>query len=204
MAKTATKKTEAKVEGVKILNQPKKKIRKRKQVKKGPHGGTVVVLVNDMAHVGKQGEIVEVKPGFARNYLIPYGLAVVPTDENLRTLDQYKIKVEKAREAKIADLKVLAEQLTRLPAITIEANAHESQVDRDGVVETHLMLYGSIGPIDISKALKGKNLMVEPDMIKLEHPIREANTLTPVPLNLGYNIQSSIQVLVVALQAGKK
>ncbi len=205
MAKTATKKTEAKVEGgVKTLNQPKKKIRKRKQVKKGPHGGTVVVLVNDMAHVGKQGEIVEVKPGFARNYLIPYGLAVVPTDENLRTLDQYKIKVEKAREAKIADLKVLAEQLTRLPAITIEANAHESQVDRDGVVETHLMLYGSIGPIDISKALKGKNLMVEPDMIKLEHPIREANTLTPVPLNLGYNIESSIQVLVVALQAGKK
>ncbi len=205
MAKTATKKTEAKVEGgVKTLNQPKKKIRKRKQVKKGPHGGTVVVLVNDMAHVGKQGEIVEVKPGFARNYLIPYGLAVVPTDENLRTLEHYKIKVEKAREAKIADLKVLAEQLTRLPAITIEANAHESQVDRDGVVETHLMLYGSIGPIDISKALKGKNLMVEPDMIKLEHPIREANTLTPVPLNLGYNIESSIQVLVVALQAGKK
>ena len=205
MAKTATKKTEAKVEGgVKTLNQPKKKIRKRKQVKKGPHGGTVVVLVNDMAHVGKQGEIVEVKPGFARNYLIPYGLAVVPTDENLRTLEHYKIKVEKAREARIADLKVLAEQLTRLPAITIEANAHESQVDRDGVVETHLMLYGSIGPIDISKALKGKNLMVEPDMIKLEHPIREANTLTPVPLNLGYNIESSIQVLVVALQAGKK
>ena len=204
MAKTATKKSEAQVEGVKTLNQPKKKIRKRKQVKKGPHGGTVVVLVNDMAHVGKQGEIVEVKPGFARNYLIPYGLAVVPTEENLRTLEHYKIKVEKAREAKIADLKVLAEQLTRLPAITIEANAHESQVDRDGVVETHLMLYGSIGPIDISKALKGKNLMVEPDMIKLEHPIREANTLTPVPLNLGYNIESSIQVLVVALQAGKK
>src|SRR5471030_1746654 len=115
MAKTATKKAEPKGDGPKTLNQPKKKIRKRNQVKKGAHGGTVVVLVNDMAHVGKQGEIVEVKPGFARNYLIPYGLAVVPTDENLRTLDQYKIKVEKAREAKIADLKVLAEQLTRLP-----------------------------------------------------------------------------------------
>ena len=89
-------------------------------------------------------------------------------------------------------------------AFTLEANAHESQVERDGVIETHLMLYGSIGPIDISKALKGKNLMVEPDMIKLEHPIREANTLTPVPLNLGYGLEASIQVLVVALQAGKK
>jgi large subunit ribosomal protein L9 len=184
-------------------NQPKKKIRKRHQVKKGPHGGTMVVLVNDLAHAGKQGDLIEVKPGYARNYLIPYGLAVVPTDENLRTLEQYKIKVQKAKEARLADLKVLAEQLTRLPAITLEANAHESQVERDGQVETHLLLYGSIGPADISKALKGKNLMVEPDMIKLEHPIREANTLTPVPLNLGYGIEASIQVLVVALQ-GKK
>jgi len=204
MAKTATKKAPAKTEGPTALKQPKKKIRRRNQVKKGAHGGTVVVLVNDLAHVGKQGEIVEVKPGYARNYLLPYGLAVIPTDENLRTLDEYKIKVEKAREAKIADLKVLAEQLTRLPAITIEANAHESQVERDGQIETHLMLYGSIGPADISKALKGKNLMVEADMIKLEHPIREANTLTPVPLNLGYGLEASIQVLVVAMQPGKK
>ena len=62
----------------------------------------------------------------------------------------------------------------------------------------------SAGPIDISKALKGKNLSVEPDMVKLEHPIREANTLTPVPLSLGYGIEAAVQVLVVALQGGKK
>lgn len=204
MAKTKTKPAEPTGTGATGLKQPKKKVKQRQQVKKGAHGGTVVVLVNDLAHVGKQGDVVEVKPGYARNYLIPYGLAVVPTEENLRTLDQYKIKVEKAREAKVADLKVLAEQLTRLPAITIEANAHEAQVERDGQVEIHHMLYGSIGAGDISKALKGKNLMVEPDMIKLEHPIREANTITPVPLSLGYGIEASIQVLVVALQPGKK
>lgn len=186
------------------LKQPKKKVKKRNQVKKGPNGGTLIVLVNDLVHVGKQGDLVEVKPGFARNFLIPYGHAVIPTEENLRILEQYKIKVSKAKEARIADLKVLAEQLTRLPAITIEANAHESTVDRDGQVETHLMLYGSIAAADISKALKAKNLMVEPDMVKLEHPIREANTLTPVPLSLGYGIEAAIQVLVVALQGGKR
>jgi large subunit ribosomal protein L9 len=202
MAKTSEKKAGgATATG---LKQPKKKVKQRQQVKKGAHGGTVVVLVNDLAHVGKQGEVVEVKPGYARNYLIPYGLAVIPNEENLRTLEQYKIKVEKAREARVADLKVLAEQLTRLPAITIEANAHEAQVERDGQVEVHHMLYGSIGATDISKALKGKNLVVEPEMIKLEHPIREANTITPVPLSLGYGIEASIQVLVVALQPGKK
>ena len=201
MAKDTTRKTEAKGTQSTALKQPKKKVKKRQQVKKGPHGGTIVVLVNDLAHVGKQGEVVEVKPGYARNYLLPYGLAVIPTEENLRTLEQYKIKVEKAREAKIADLKVLAEQLSRLPAVTIEANAHEV-TDDQGVV--HHLLYGSIGPADISKTLKGKSLMVEPEMVKLEHPIREANTLTPVPLNLGYGIEASIQVLVVALQPGKK
>ncbi|MFO0796627.1 MAG: 50S ribosomal protein L9 [Gemmataceae bacterium] len=183
------------------LNQPKKKVRKRNQVKKGPHGGYLIVLVNDVAHVGKQGDVVEVKPGYARNFLLPYGHAVIPSDENLRTLEQYKIKVSKAREARIADLKVLAEQLTRLPAVTIEANAHE-HVDEAG--NTHHLLYGSIGAHDISKALKGKNLSVEAEMVKLEHPIREANTLTPVPLSLGYGIEAAVQVLVVALQSGKK
>lgn len=203
MAKTATKKPAGDAKPG-ALKEPKKKVRKRNQVKKGPHGGTLIVLVNDVAHVGKQGEVVEVKPGYARNFLLPYGHAVVPTEENLRTLETYKIKVMKAKEARIADLKVLAEQLTRLPAITLEANAHESQIERDGQVETHLLLYGSIGAADISKALKGKNLMVEPEMVKLEHPIREANTLTPVPLSLGYGIEAAVQVLVVALQGGKK
>jgi large subunit ribosomal protein L9 len=189
MAKTAKKPEAAKPKEKKL---PQKKVRVRNQVQKGPHGGTLVVLVDDTPHVGKQGEVVEVKAGYARNYLLPYGKAVIPTAENLRTLEQYKIKVEKAREAKIADLKVLAEQLTRLPAVTIEANATE---------EGHL--YGSIGPIEVSKTLKGKNLKVEPEMVKLENPIKEANTLTEVPLSLGYGIEAKIQVLVVAFQ-GKK
>src|SRR5262245_38189019 len=200
MAKTTAKKGGAKSDKPKEKKLPQKKERVRNQVKKGPHGGMQVVLVDDMPHVGKQGDLVEVKPGYARNYLLPYGKAVIPTTENLKTLEQYKIKVEKAREAKIADLKVLAEQLSRLPAVTLEANAHE-EADAQGTV--HHLLYGSIGAGDISKTLKGKNLMVEPDMVKLENTIREANTLTEVPLVLGYGIEAKIQVLVVALQ-GKK
>src|SRR6476660_10385719 len=100
MAKTA-KKSEA-TSATKERKLPQKKVKKRRQVKKGPHGNTLVVLVNDLEHVGKQGEIVEVKPGYARNYLLPYGHAVVPTAENLKTLEQYKIKVSKAREARVA------------------------------------------------------------------------------------------------------
>ena len=196
MAKTSTKSTKAKskadaAKAEKKLPQPK--IRERQQVKKGQHGGTLIVLIEDVNHVGKQGDLVEVRPGYARNYLLPNGLAVVPTAHNLKLLEKYKIKVSKAREAKIADLKVLAEQISRLTSLTIEANATD---------EGHL--YGSIGPVEISKHLKGKNLLVEADMVRLEHHIKEANTLTEVPLSLGYGIEAKIQVLVVAPQTPVK
>jgi large subunit ribosomal protein L9 len=189
MAKTVTTPKAKTDKKVAKKEPPKPKIRKRQQVKKGSHGGMLLVLVEDVLHLGKQGDLVEVKPGYGRNYLVPNSLAIVPTDHNLKLLEKYKIKVQKAKEAKIADLKVLAEQLSRLPTVMIEANATE-----DG------HLYGSIGPVEISKTLKGKNLMVEPDMVKLDHPIKEANTLTEVPLGLGYGIETKIQVLVVALQ----
>lgn len=195
MAKAKTKEKKGDKAASTGRKLPVKKERKRKQVKKGDHGGTIIVLVEDVAHVGKAGDQVEVKPGYARNYLIPNGYAVVPTPHDLKLLERHQIKVTKAREAKVADLKVLAEQLSRLTSLSIEAQANE-----DG------HLYGSIGPGEISKTLKGKNLMVEPEMVKLEHPIKEANTLTEIPLALGYGIEAKIQVLVVGLQqvAGKK
>lgn len=173
---------------------PQKKVKQRQQVPKGKHGGTLLVLIEDVPHLGKQGDMVEVRPGYARNYLLPYSQAVVPTPHNLKRLEVYKIKVQKAKEARIADLKVLAEQLARLPTVVVEANATE-----DG------HLYGSIGPVEISRTLKAKNLTIEPEMVRLEHPIKEANTLSEVPLSLGHGIEAKIQVAVVALgQAAKK
>ena len=198
MAKTAIKeKTKKDGKGKSAVVEkklPQKKVRKRNQVKKGKNGGTLIVLVEDVNHLGKQGDLVEVKAGYARNYLLPYSLAVIPTDHNLKLLERYKIKVMKAREARIADLKVLADQISRLTTLTIEANANE---------EGHL--YGSIGPVEISKALKGKNLIIEAEMIKLETPIKEANTLTEVLLTLGFGLEAKVNVLVVGvLQATKK
>jgi large subunit ribosomal protein L9 len=172
---------------------PKKKVRRRQQMIRGKHGGMQLVLVEDVAHLGKQGDLVEVKAGYGRNYLVPYGLAVVPDPHNLKRLESYKITVSKAREARIADLKVLAEQLARMGSFTIEANATD---------DDHL--YGSIGAAEISKLLKGKNLGIEPAMVKLEHPIKEANTISDVPLNLGYGIESKIQLIVVGIKQGAK
>lgn len=170
-----------------------KKIKRRNQIRRGTGGGMQLVLLEDVAFLGKQGQVVEVKPGYGRNYLLPNGLAIVPTEHNLRLLEKYKIQVQKAREAKIADLKVLAEQIKQV-AIKIDVNANE---------EGHL--FGSVGPVEISKALKERGLMVEPDMVRMEAPIKET-ALYQVQLNLGYEIESEVQVLVVPQQqaAAKK
>jgi large subunit ribosomal protein L9 len=158
--------------------------KQRSQVRKGDHGGMQLVLTEDVMHLGKQGDLVEVKPGYGRNYLLPNGLATVPSEHNLRLLARYKERVQQAREARVADLKVLAEQIQRV-TVQIEANANE---------EGHL--YGSVGAPEISKALKAKNLPVEAEMVRLEGPIKEV-ALYAVKLHLGYDTETEVKVLVV-------
>jgi large subunit ribosomal protein L9 len=186
------KQKEAAKAKVKTKAPPQKKVKTRNQVKKGPHGGVRVVLVEDVTHVGKQGQVVEVKPGFARNYLIPNAFAIIPSEHNLRLLERYKVRVEQAREARKSDLKSLAEQITRTKSINIEANATE---------EGHL--YGSVGTQEIAKGMRGKNLLVEPDMIKLPEPLKFLGEF-PVQVALGYDIESTILVNILPQTVGRR
>jgi large subunit ribosomal protein L9 len=163
-------------------------IKQRNQMLKGKHGGMQIVLTEDVPHLGKQGEVVEVKPGYGRNYLLPRGMATIPTPHNLRLLERYKIRVKQAREARIADLKALAEQIAKMAGITIEANAND---------EGHL--YGSVAAPEISKGLKAKGMLIEIDMVKLEGPIKETG-LYAVKLNLGYEIETEVKVAVIKSQ----
>lgn len=172
---------------------PAKKVKQRNQMRKGPHGGMQLVLIEDVEHLGKQGEVVEVKAGYGRNYLLPNSLAVMPTEHNMKLLERYKIRVHQAREARVADLKVLADQIHRTARITIESNSTE---------EGHL--YGSVGPAEISRALKGKNLLVEPDMVKLTEPIKECGVYAAVKLALGYEIEAAVEVVVIPQATSKK
>ena len=164
---------------------------KRIKIAKTPTGNFKLVLIEDVPHLGKQGDLVDVKPGYARNYLLPNSLATVPTEHNLKQLERYKDRVHKAREARIADLKVLAEQIQRVN-VSIESNANE---------EGHL--YGSVGPVEISKALKARNLNVEPEMVRLEGVVKECG-LYEVPLHLGHEIETKVQIAVVRLAEPKK
>lgn len=167
-------------------------LKERHKTLKGKHGGMQLLLTEDVPHLGKQGELVEVKAGYGRNFLLPMGKATIPTAHNIKLLEHHKIRVTQAREAKVADLKVLSEQIAKVPHVTIEANANE---------EGHL--YGSVGAPEISRALKGKNLKVEVEMVRLEGVIKECG-LYEVPLNLGYEIQTSVKVMIDRQKGDKK
>src|SRR3954470_20707861 len=136
-------------------------VKQRYQVPKGKHGNMMVVLTEDVLHLGRQGDLVEVRPGYGRNYLLPRGIATIPTEHNLRLLDRFKIRVRQAREARVADLRAMAEQIQKMAGITVEASAND---------QGHL--YGSVGAVEISRGLKTKMLLVEHDMVKLEGPIK--------------------------------
>ena len=159
--------------------------KQRNQVRKGSHGGMQLVLTENVPNLGQQGDVVEVKPGYGRNYLLPRGMATVPTPHNLRLLERYKIRVKQAREARIADLKALAEQIQKMAGITIEANAND---------EGHL--YGSVAAPEVSRGLKAKHLLIEPEMVRLEGPIKQI-ALYEVKLSLGYEIETAVKVLVI-------
>jgi large subunit ribosomal protein L9 len=155
---------------------------------KGRHGNLKLVLTEDVTYLGKQGDVVEVRPGYARNYLIPRGMAIIPNDHNLRLLERYKIRVRQAREARIADLKAMGEQIQKMAGITIEANATD---------EGHL--YGSVGPAEIAQGLRAKNLPIDAEMVRLEGAIKETG-VWGVKLNLGFDIETEVKVAVIRAQ----
>lgn len=103
-------------------------------------------------------------------------------------LERFKIRIRQAREGRVADLKAMAEQIAKMAGITIEAAA---------TPEGHL--YGLVGPAEIAKGLRGKNLPVDAEMVRVEGAIKEAG-LYGVKLNLGYDIETEVKVAVIAVQ----
>jgi large subunit ribosomal protein L9 len=159
-------------------------VRRREQLTKGPHGGMRLLLIEDVPHLGKQGDIVEVKPGYGRNYLVPYGLATDVTPETLARIEKHKANIEAVRIARLNDLKMLAKKLEK-HSLTIEANANE---------ENHL--YGSVTAVDIAKALHKDELPIDEAAIRLEGPIKELG-LYNVKVHLADEVETELKVWVV-------
>jgi large subunit ribosomal protein L9 len=143
-----------------------------------------LLLTEDVPTLGKQGEIVAVRSGYARNYLLPQGLATVATEHNKKMVERHRLKQADALKQKIQQLKKLADAISKY-SVTIEANANE---------EGHL--YGSIGAADISKSLKTAGFDIGPDQVRLEGPLKELAMYT-VKIQLHADVDTDVKVWVV-------
>ena len=148
-----------------------------------------LLLAEDVATLGKQGEIVSVKPGFARNYLLPHGLATVATEHNKKRVEKHRVKLDELVKDKIKTLKKLADAISKY-SVTLEANANP---------EGHL--YGSITAPDISKALKAASFAIEAENVRLDGPLKETGMYT-VKVHLHADVETEVKVWVVPTAGG--
>lgn len=155
-----------------------------KRLPKGPGGGIQLLLIQTVDPLGKQGDIVEVKPGYANNYLIPQGLATFATDHHKRMVEKHKAKLMEIQRKRLVGLRSLDEELRKI-SISIEANANE---------EGHL--YGSVGSEDFVKALRAENIVLTTDQFRLSGPLKELGLYT-IKVYLGHDIESELKVWVV-------
>ena len=151
---------------------------------KATTGGVELLLIHSVESLGKQGQVVQVRPGYAYNYLIPRGLATIATDHHKRMVEKHKVKLQQIEMARQAELRKLAAEIAK-QSITIEANATE-----DG------HLYGSVGAADIVAALKNSDIHLAADQIKLEGPLKELGLYT-VKIRYSSEVEGELKVWVV-------
>lgn len=143
-----------------------------------------VILRSDVTHLGKAGEVVKVKDGYARNYLIPRGLAYHATEDSKRQV---------ASEAKRRETHVAAEQgaaeviAAKLGAVEVTFTAKAGEGDK---------LFGSVTAADIATKLGEQGFSVDKRAIELEEPIRTVGAFK-VPIRLHPAVRAEVRVWVV-------
>jgi len=174
------------------MTQTKERKKKRnkpsgfKRLPKGPAGGVELLLIQYVEHLGSQGDVVEVKPGYAHNYLIPQGYATLATDHHKRMVEKHKEALAEMERDRIAKLNNTAERLADL-SLSIDAKANE---------EGHL--YGSVAEAEIIVALKKAGVSLNKDQIKLAGPLKEVGRYT-IKINLGRGVTADLKVWVVPI-----
>ncbi len=155
-----------------------------KRLPKGANGGIELLLIQNVDSVGKQGDVVEVRPGHANNFLLPQGLAIVATEHHKRMVEKHKAKLKEIEKKRLGGLQTLSDKIAQ-QSITIEANAND---------EGHL--YGSVGAVEIVAALKASDIVITDDQVRLQGPLKELGLYT-VKVHLHQEIECDLKVWVV-------
>lgn len=147
-----------------------------------------VILKEDVHNLGKAGELVKVKPGFGRNYLIPQGKAVVATAGNVKQIEHEK-KLIAAKQAQLSkDAQAMSD---RLASVEVQIERQVGEEDK---------LFGSVTSRDIESALKDKGITIDHRKVHLPEPIKTIGYHT-IEIKLGTGVTGKIKVVVVPKQA---
>lgn len=159
---------------------------------------TKLLLKESVKHLGRVGDVVEVSPGYARNYLLPNDLAVQPTPGNMKRVEERRKEIERIEREKRADQERLIAQLAGVEA-TIERRANE---------QGHL--FGSVSATDIAKSLQAQGFNIEPNDINLHGKLDRIDTYM-VEVQFADDLKADIKVWVTpdaeskaAIDAAKK
>lgn len=143
-----------------------------------------IILREAVDRLGERGDIITVKDGYARNYLIPRGLALRATSGNMRTFEEEK-KQHDVRENKA---RRLAEQFAKkLRSVSITATVAVGEEDR---------VFGSVTTQAIAQLLKEKGFEIDKKKILLDEPIKALGVYT-IPIKLHHDVQGKVKVWVV-------
>ena len=143
-----------------------------------------VILKEDVANLGKIGEVVRVRDGYARNYLLPRGLVLVANKKNLKTFEHQKKIVADQKQKILRQAQTVSNQLATV-AVMIPM-----KVGEEG------RLFGSVTTMQIEKALKTKGVNVERRKIHLNEPIKTVGDYE-VPIRLSADVTMPLKVSVV-------
>ena len=144
-----------------------------------------LILREDVENLGKGGELVDVKPGYGRNFLLPRGLAVVANPKNVRELDHQK-KIAEAKAAKLkASAQAVAKRLADTPVVLKRKVGEQDK------------LYGSVTALDIVEALAARGLQLDRRTVDLAEPIKTVGDFE-VPVKLHREVVGKAKVKVEA------
>jgi large subunit ribosomal protein L9 len=144
-----------------------------------------VILREDVPNLGAIGEVVRVRPGYARNFLLPRGLAVEANRKNMAELEHQKRVIAAKAEHDRKSAEGLASKLEGI-SVTVRARAGEEG-----------RLFGSVTNLDVERLLAAQGVVVERRRILLEEPIKQVGTF-PVAIQLSRGVRATIQVVVEA------
>jgi large subunit ribosomal protein L9 len=143
-----------------------------------------LLLKQSVEHLGRIGDVVKVKPGYARNYLLPRGLAVMVTKANVAEIERARAQALVEEQQRVASMKELGNKLSEA-SVTIEGRAN---------AEGHL--FGSVTATQIAASLREKGIAVDDKQVRLQAPLKEIGVYD-VPVQLHPTVEATVKVWVV-------